>query len=344
MLIDWITARVDNELIPAEIREKLDGVFDRIMCISPNGEIRWQKTTWNSIRTDSHQIAVRNTSHDFWIQGSPARTIGDGCNVFSAPPSSTLDVEGCLTHMTEFVGKNLGIVVPPLANWRVSRLDITRNLLLDSLDEVREALGVLKNCNGGRYRVSQQAGDSVYWSHRSKHRSGKAYAKGPHLQYLGKRKTFDSKIYTQEELDLADRLLRLELKLAREWFKTHVSHWQHITPEILSAEWDSYFKRTLGGAEIVNDHDLKTKIYTLAPTDGQGKSAYSLWLLIKNEGWEKARHATTKTTWYRNLKTLHEAGLSDADLSMGVIVPFRKKIFTATSVNSWDELKQVANG
>lgn len=337
MLIDWVTARVPVLDMDPDSMARLLALNDRVMRIDPaTGEIRWQTAAWDSVRSDSHQIAVRCMS-EFWMQGSPARVLGDGCSVFGSGPSAALDLLGCVDAMRQFVSRRVGVILPSADQWIVSRVDVTGNLLLDSLEDVRQALAILRECEGGRYRVSQQAGDTVYWSHRSKLRSGKAYAKGPHLRYLGKQRTYTGRTYTDADTALASRLLRLELKLGREWFQRR--EWKQVDAKVLCAEWEGYFNRMIGGAEMKSDGDLRERIEAAAKTKGQGKAAYGCWLLIQSEGWERARAATARTTWYRNLEVLRAAGLGDADISSGRVVPLRRKVIEARMVRSWDELR-----
>ena len=60
--------------------------------------------------------------------------------------------------MVAFASTHLGIWLPDHPEvWIVSRADITQNIMLDSLSDVRVALRYLRECEGGRYRVSQQA-------------------------------------------------------------------------------------------------------------------------------------------------------------------------------------------
>ena len=75
---------------------------------------------------------------------------------------------------------------------------------------MRDALRILRDCEGGRYRVSQQA-----WRHLStgrknpSSRKGKAYAKGPHLTYQMGRTGYSGRQYTRDEITGSNRLLRL---------------------------------------------------------------------------------------------------------------------------------------
>lgn len=336
MLIDWVTVRVPMQFLSDEAREAARQLGDRVCCYCPKtGQVRYESQRWESVRSDSHQIAIR-AGTDLWIQGSPARVIGDGCAVFGSGAAAALDLVACVQRMTAFVGGHLGVSLPSWHHWVVSRVDVTGNLELSGLPEVRQALAVLRDCEGGRYRVSQQAGDTVYWSHLSKLRAGKAYAKGPHLQYLMKSAKYDGRRYTPEELQSAARLLRLELKLGREWFARNP--WQYVDADRLRSEWDAYFSRMIGGAEVTTDHDLEQRIISAAKTEGQGRAAFGCWAMIQSEGWERARSFFTKTTWYRNLKVLRAAGLGDADISAGQVVPLRRRVLEARQVTNWSQL------
>jgi II/X family phage/plasmid replication protein len=337
VLIDWVTARVPLDQLSPEAREAANGVGDRVCRFCPRtGTVRWTTAAWDSIRSDSHQVSVKVGS-DLWIQGSPARVIGDGCSVFGAGASSALDLVGCVDVMRRFVGGVLCVELPVPEQWIVSRVDVTGSHELNNIDEVRQALSILRNCEGGRYRVSQQAGDTVYWSHLSKLRSAKAYAKGPHLVHLMKQKSYDGKKYTAREILQASRLLRLELKLGREYWAR--VDWKTITPDQLTAQWSTYFERMIGGAEMAHETDIQRRIMAAALTEGRGKAAFCCWLFIEREGWERARNCFPKVTWYRHIKVLHAAGLSDADISAGKIVPLRRRILEARLVHSWAELK-----
>lgn len=341
MLIDWITARVPYENLSANALSIVMAYGDRVQRINAEtGALVWESAAWDSIRSDSHAINIKAGGSELWIQGSPARIIGDGCAVFGAGASQALDIVGCVDRMRIFVGSMLNCELPKATCWKVSRVDVTENLQLEDLAAVRIALSTLRNCEGGRYRVSQQAGDTVYWSHRSKMRSGKAYAKGPHLAYMMKRPNHQGTQYTQEQISAANTLLRLELKIGREWFARN--DWKTTTPATLRNEWNDYFCRMIGDAEVKTETDVKARVQAAAKTEGQARAALGLWALIKSEGWEAARELQSRPTWYRNLKILRAAGLGDADLATGQVVPLRRKVIECQAVTNWADLVRSA--
>ena len=189
--------------------------------------------------------------------------------------------------------------------------------------------------------MSQQAGDTVYWSHRSKLRSGKAYAKGPHLRFLQKNADYTGRRYNELELLQAEKLLRLELKLGREFWDRH--NWKETTAIQLQQQWQDYFGRMIGDSAMTNDSDVKERITEAAKAMGmRGNPAYGCWLMIESQGWERARDSFSKSAWYRHLKVLHAAGLGDADISAGRIVPLRRRIMEAELVTSWAQLVKAA--
>ena len=344
LLIDWITARVPIDEFSEKDRQSLMLLSDRICRFCPvTGDVRYETSAWDSVRSDSHQVVFRLGGAEFWVQGSPARCIGDGCTVFSSGPSASLDIVSSLRRMLSHLASEFQIdfLSIPIERWKVSRIDVTGNLALQSLSDVRVALGYLRNVEGGRYRVSQQAGDTVYWSKSSSLRSAKAYSKGPHLRYLMRRPDYTGFEYTPAHFDKADRLLRLELTLRRHFFYTH--NWLNVQPVDLKNIWHDFFDRMIGSMEVNDMDELKNRILQVAPTEGQAKAAMAFLGYIKAYGWQSARENYPKSSFYRNSKLLRRAGLSDADISMGDVVPFRR-VITSSLVSSWAEIDEVKYG
>jgi len=350
MLIDFISSKIGLEHLTPEARQKLTEIGDRLCCYCPKtGAIRYETAVWESIRSDTHQIVCKVGTH-LHIQGSPARVCGDSDAVFGSGSSSSLDVVGSLQKMINHLEAFLGVKLPPALSFSVTRLDITSSLLLADLADVRVALSVLSLTAGGRYKVNAKQGDSIYWNQGSKHRSGKAYAKGPHLVYMQKQKNYSGRKYSTSELQIANRLLRLELTLAREFFKKN--KWYELTSEMFKKEWESYFFRMIGGTEIVNELDVQTRVIAAAqamqvgvdkktgePRFGTalaGRAAYACWCMIRSEGWQRTKEIYAgNNTWYRHMRIIRMAGLSDTDISTGKIVTLRRKIVECKQVHSW---------
>ncbi len=334
-----------------DVWRKLQSFNDRIIRYNPvSGEHIWETAAWDSIRSDTHGISYRVTGDSLHVQGSPARCIGTGDAVIGEGASRDLDLVGCHRPMISLLKEALEIDMSDCPNfwlpacWRLTRVDVTSNLILEDLPAVRQALQILRNCEGGRYKINQQSGETIYWSKNSKLIKGKAYSKGPHLKYLLKTKDYNGYQYTQDQLDKADRLLRLELTLPSQFWReladrTPYKHWIKVPDILLREKWHNYFDRMIGDAEMNPQTDIKQKLIENAKTPARGKAAYGCWLLIKNEGWEMAKESFSVTTWYRHLRLLRSIGLSDSDISTGTVVPLRRdKILLAQHFTSWSQV------
>ncbi len=219
-LIDWVTVKVPLQGFSAANLATLDGLGDRIRRFDPlTGEIAWETRAWDSIASDSHQVTYRVGGDALALQGSPARVLGDGDAVFGSGSAAALDLLGCVEAMLDHLCPVIGISRPAAAACKVTRVDVTQNIFLGTRDDVRVALRALRDCEGGRFKVTNQDGDTVYWNRRSALRSGKAYAKGPHLRYMMKQKDQHGRIYSEDEIMLAMPILRLEASLKNQFWR-----------------------------------------------------------------------------------------------------------------------------
>lgn len=335
-MIDWLTLRIGLADLSPATRLVLSNLGDRIQRFDPaTGEVRYTTQAWASVRSDSGQIACRVGS-DFWIQGSPARCVGDFDTVFSSGSSAAHDVSGCALAMIAHVSAALSVDLPvDLRLWLCSRVDVTRNLLFSDLVSVRSALSYLRGVSGGRYRVSSVAGDSVYWGGASRLRKAKAYAKGPHLAYLLSCPSYSGRAYSGCDLSFADRLLRLELTLGREWFRRRDA-WYTLGSSVFLVEWDSYFSRMLSGVDMpASDDSLMSRLLSVASSVGRARAAYCTFSLIRSMGWERAYSTVPRSSWYRHIALLRLAGLSDGALSSGSLTVLRVPVLAAQVCESW---------
>ena len=331
MLIDWMTLSTDASVLDPRTMKKIMGEQDKIMRISPEGKIKWEMPCRQNVRSDSHQITVRIDS-ELDIQGSPARTKGTRDNIFGEfnPVNAFLD-------MVRFLSNTLEVPIPDdPTRWKIRRMDVTGNFDLGSLANVRQALNYLRHVEGGRYQVRTDA-ETVYWSKSSRLRSGKAYAKGPHMRHLVKKRHAD---LTPDQLFLVDRLLRLEMILRGQFWRERAGQrWYEWSSEQLYEQFAGYFGQFIGKVEIVEVHKLLDELMKVAPTEGLAKAAYRTWLLIQSHGMEEARDLMTKRTWHRHKRLLQQCGVSWADFHHRALVPFRRKtIILSDPVRSWEDL------
>jgi hypothetical protein len=98
-----------------------------------------------------------------------------------------------------------------------------------------------------------------------------------------------------------------------------------------------------GKMEVTDMGRLLEELEKIAPTKGQAQAAHRTWALIKSCGWSLTKESMPRATYFRHLNLLRLAGLSDADLCAGNVLPFaRREVVIANPVTSWEELRRIA--
>jgi hypothetical protein len=342
-VIDWLTLRYPLESLDGPLLARLKENMLYLSCVDADGVLRWSKQDldFERLRSDSPGLywQVQGDGVQYWLAvgGSPA-SIEHGNNVFGSS-----DIRYCAAVMVRTACKALQAVLPSADKWQLRRLDYTHNYALPGPREVKQALRVLLGADASRARASSMGGDSVGWNVGSDLRMGEAYHKGPQLEKLVKKGKATA---SDEQIALADRLLRLELRLkSRFWrrFEQDKQVWWNLTSDDLNAFHLDYFGRFFGSVEVADMGQLLNELERVAPTPGQALAAHRTWALIKAIGRENAKGSMPRATWGRHLKFLREAGLSDADLSAGEIVPFRRHIVVLDHpVMSWADIARAA--
>jgi hypothetical protein len=308
----------------------------QIQCVDMiTGEIQWTTPARESIRSDTHQIVVQVSGARVRIHGSPARSMGLLNNVWGSD-----DLSQCARAHVRFVQRMLpDLALPGPHAWNITRVDVTHNYDFGSGAEVRQALGYLRQFDGGRYRVDTRRGETVYWSPGSTLRGGKAYAKGPHLRYQVAK---GQALAKSDELDLADRLLRLELRLGGAWWRRRRAEGRNQWATDLYAEFQSYWSGLIGRVEVAEMGELEC-LRRVAPSEGQALAAYRTWALVKAIGHREAAESMPARTWFRHKKLLHLAGLGWGDLATGQVVQFRRRALELREpIHCWDDLRRAA--
>ena len=306
----------------------------------------WQKP-WldlDSLRSDTDGLCwsvSRDTDNEFLtIGGSPA-ALEHGLNVFGSS-----DIRHCAGVLLLAAQKTLCAVLPAASEWSCRRVDVTENYLFASDREVKAWLRVLRNTESGRHKPTNQTGDTVNWNHSSSLRSGKAYHKGPQLEFLLKKGR--QLMVDDWQLEQAARLGRLELKLGSRWFRRFYDaggSWWDLTVEDLQKQHSDYFGRMWGDGkiEVADMGKLLEELEKVAPSKGRALAAHRTWALLKSVGMSQTRSSMPRSTWFLHLSYLRAAGLTDADLCEGNIVPFtRRDMSIAEPVRSWDDVRRCA--
>lgn len=320
-MIDWLTLKLCTSAVPDQgaLADYLRDQPHLVRYLPRTGEVEWTVTTRDSSRSDSHGVTV-HVGKDVEISGSPARSMGGENNVFGSG-----DIAECArAHIAAanaiFAAAESPFQLPTdLTLYRVSRVDVTENYYLGSLDTVKQALAFLRQSDGGRYKVQAKA-ETVYWSPGSRRRKGKAYAKGPHLAYQIQQGRAVADLRQQQA---ANGLLRLELTLGSQWWSEQKKPFWQITEAEFSAEHNAYFSGLIGTGEVKEMADIATALEKVAPSKGQAEAAHRTWCVIQSVGHQNARASMPRATWFRHLALLQAAGLAWGDICAGKVSEIR---------------------
>lgn len=350
MLIDWLTLRI---LLDSNLGQNL---FDRILdclnmtvCVDAEGNEKWRKHALDidKLRSDSQGIYWSITADGqgqryFTIGASPASIEHEGLNVFGS-----CDIEHCATVLIEHAGRALKAILPDWTHWQCRRLDITANYDMGNSAQVKQALRLLLGTDAPRRRTNsdKQGGDTVYWNPASDLQAGKAYHKGAHLRMMCRKGNL---LLDDETLELADNLLRLELKLGARWFRRYEQEqgddWHTLTEYELTEIHHKFFYALIGGG--VEVHDMGTLLLELekvCPTKGRALAAHRTWALMKTIGYTQTKASMPSTTFYKHCEFLRAAGISNADLCAGQVLPFRRQqLVLREPVMSWTQIRMAA--
>lgn len=344
-MIDWLTLRFPLKGLDSEIEKRFRCALGMVTCVDADGVVQWKKPfldiDW--LRSDTQGLCwsvSRDGEQEYLTIGASPAGLEHGNNVFGSD-----DIRHCAGVLVSKASIALAAVLPAPALWSCRRVDVTENYLFSSGREVKQWLRVMLGTDSGRHKGSSGEGDTVLWNKGSDLRKGKAYHKGPQLQYLNKR----GKVEIEDwQIEVSDRLGRLELTLGSRWFrrfKEQGGDWWHLTGDDLANEHGSYFGRMWGSGkvEVMDMGRLLEELEKVAPTKGYALAAHRTWALLKTVGFDQTKASMPPSTWFRHLSYLRAAGLSDADLCHGQVIPFaRRELVLSQPVRSWDELRRVA--
>ncbi len=332
-MLDWLTLRICLTKLPEVLITRLQALSSKLFKVNAlTGDVDWETYCFETVRTDTHQVCFKVGS-ELCIQGSPAR-IGLRNNAFGSA-----DIRYCARKMIAFASLHFDTQLPDLCHWTCSRIDITRNYLMQSGSEARQAMAYLKQTPESRQKHSYES-NGLYIGKRSTRKRGKIYLKG---QDAKRNKRLGRAEYSEDELKKAERLLRAELTLARhELLKLKDEKnlpWYRLSPDYLLNLHDDYFKDYFSEIEVTDMSNILDKLLKASPTEGQARAAYDCYVRIRMTGYEQAKDTYTKPSWYRHIGNLKAAGFKRADLQIINVIPLQKRaIQVSHPVRHWDDI------
>jgi hypothetical protein len=349
LLIDWLTLRFPlGPKLGEALSDRVRGCVGKVMCFDADGVMKWEKKQLDldKLRSDTMGLLwqVQSDGKRLYlvIGGSPA-SLEHGCNVFGS-----LDIRHSATVLVRSASRILRTVLPPVEAWQCRRVDVTGNYLLPDADSVKLALRMLVNTDAARRRAqsAKKGGDTVVWQPTSDLAKGKAYHKGPQLRYLAK---LEKVKVSEAQLDAADRFMRLEHTRGARWFRRleqQGRHWVQLTAWELWQLYRDFFGKLVEGVEV-KDMGRDEWVYRIKEangiTQGRAEAAFTTFRNIRADGFDVVKGYMPERTFYLHLKHLRAAGIADADLHSGKVIPFRPvRVVLAQPVGSWAEVMRVA--
>jgi len=350
LLIDWLTLRIplNHSRVSDVVRARILACLGKLHCYDADGVQVWSKNVLDvdKLRSDSvglfWQVQGDGEGREHLVIGGSPASLEHGLNVFGS-----FDVRHAATVLIRAAMREFHAYLPPLEQWQCQRIDLTGNYGLPDSASVKSALRMLLLSDGSRRKPgSKRDTDSVYWNASSDIAKGKAYHKGPQLRVLVKKGKLQA---TEQQLDDADRLLRLECTKGSRWFRRlrqAGANWWQLTAYQLWDEFKAFFGRLVQGVEVteMNRESMVARIQAAnGITEGRALAAFTMLRNIREDGFEIVKGYTARSTFQRNLKYLRAAGVTDADMHTAKILQFRPvKIVLAEPVGSWADLRIAA--
>jgi II/X family phage/plasmid replication protein len=340
MLIDWLTLRCKISNIQEQDLLALMPYMAKMQITNAaTDEVLRSKLVIDidQVRSDFSGMvwSISSNGADKYLNiGASPASLEHGSNLFGSS-----DYYYCKEILLNHARSVLKGVLLFNDGWLPRRLDVTQNYFMQSKHQVKDALHFLRSMDGVRQKATVQAGDSVYWGYSSHYRSGKAYDKGAQAIELNKKALKHKKpaIYTAQQIFDIQSILRLELKLGRQFFDEHTDE-NILTNDFLINEHEEFFGKFIGSAEVTDMDKLYENLIIAAPSKGRAMAAYDTFLRIKQNGYEFTKETMSPATFRRHRQYLKSAGLSESDMTSAKIIELRKRRIDLNPVYSWQHL------
>jgi hypothetical protein len=344
-LIDWLTLRLPlGGHLSRTLMDRILSCLNTVTCCDSNGEVRWMKKALDidALRSDTVGLCwmvQSDGTRTYLVIGASPASLEHGINVFG-----TLDIQHCARTLIGAAQKALRAFLPGLTAWQCRRIDVTGNYVLPDFVSVKHALKQLSLSDGGRRKATNKrnGGDSVYWNPSSDLVKGKAYHKGPQLALLRRRGKVEC---TDRMIEMADRLLRLEHTRGARWFRRYEQEggrWFDLTAAELEGLYLEFFGKIVGGVEV-RDMDRNELVKRIQDrngiTEGRAMAAFTTYRNIRQDGFDVVKGYMSRSAFFLHLKHLRVAGITDAELHSGNVIPFRPvRIILARPVTCWEDI------
>lgn len=281
-MIDWL--KIDCPIPHTPIES------GRLMMVSPDGDIDWQRKTWGQVK-GSHDSTIRIKTKDIdvlTIDGNLVKFL-QGHNVFGTNLLQELIAE-FLDKIQPIIQTNYSYseLLLLAKSSTLSRVDVTQSHQVQSYKDAQSAIRVLEQCGHLRHRGKGQmySDSTVYFGKHSRRWGIKFYHKGGELRA---HKLHPELPFRESIQNYADTLVRSECVvrqtelIERELHK--VTNWGDNTVQELHSELIDKIEIT--GQIEMNEHEIEKLPARL-------QLAYYAWMNGKD-----LKKTLTKPTYYR---------------------------------------------
>lgn len=258
-----------------------------------------------------HRDTARH--HSFTVEGSPIKLTTGGPNVFAEGPSADHDLVGCawqlLGHMPDLNDEPFADRYP-LDKWELRRIDITENLIYPTPRLARQALKRLKTTPLLGNLPARVNANSARWRPSSGDTSLLVYGKGREAKQHNRLAAADETLtrYTEHQLHVAHHLVRLEANLMGDWCEAHGFN---VTADTLTQTWKETTTPMTRHETFIAEREQVRELLHRTYANRKAMTLFATWRLIAAEGYEIARQAGDRTTFYRHVRDLKAAGIND---------------------------------
>lgn len=234
------------------------------------------------------------------------------------------DIDYCVRHLVSFVENSLGIMLPFYREWYVMRIDYSINYKIGH-NNVVSWFEQMNNIYYPRRRVIRHGLESIMFPGSTT--TLKMYDK--HKEY----KAHDYKVLKNINEEKADKLLffsygiiRIEVEIKKRKFEYDLNKKNPTVEDIESYNFNELYNNELKkifkmGEEmkICNDSIKVEKRLKNVYGDSLGDRLFSTWLKLSVFGYDKVKNTTSKSTFYRHIGQLKDAGVTWIDTDITVL-------------------------
>lgn len=280
-----------------------------------SGELVYQFTTGSLSGTYDSRISIK-VDVDFEpyvIVECSLHKIVLGHNVFGG----TDDIQSGVGYLHGLLQDLLGIQFPfCFRKWKLMRIDLAEVYELDCFEACQDWFKGLNTCDYPRRKVQRYGFESVcaYGSTTGL----KFYHKGPEFWKHDRKRLKDIETIDIDQLqERANNIIRTEVEIKSRKLKDMYGDYPYVGSvkmEELYAIFDRevfrFIKEGLSDMKMVkNAHDVKNRLYQLYSDELAGR-LLGMWYQLTTLGEDSVKKSTKKTTYYRNIKYLKDAGIS----------------------------------